>query len=105
MLTNINKGIQGGFMQQKKHVVYGVHITERLRHVPDVQHVLSEYGCFIKMRLGLHEVDDKYCSPNGLILLEMSGEEPKCQELFDKLNAIEGVEVKKMIFEHPSASC
>jgi len=92
-------------MVRKNHIVYGVHITERLRHVPDVQHLLSEYGCFIKPRLGLHEVDEKFCSPNGLLILEMAGDERKCQELFDKLNAVEGVEVKKIVFEHPSASC
>lgn len=88
-------------MEKKRHLIYGVHITERLRHVPTVQNLFSEYGCYIKMRLGLHDVDDRSCSPNGLILLEMYGDETKCRELFDKLNAVEGVEVKEMIFEHP----
>lgn len=89
-------------MAKAKHLIYGVHITERLKHVPSVQHLLSEYGCYIKTRLGLHEVSERACSPNGLLILEMFGEEAKCHELFDKLNAIEGVEVKEIIFEHPA---
>jgi hypothetical protein len=86
----------------ERHVIYGVHITERLKHVPTVQGLLSEYGCFIKTRLGLHEVSEKFCSPNGMLILEMFGDEKKCRELFDKLNAVEGVEVKQMVFAHPT---
>ncbi len=88
-------------MPLKKHILFGVHITDRLKHVDAVQHLLSEYGCHIKTRLGLHEVSDKFCSPNGLLILEMVGDETKCLELADKLGAIEGIEVQKMIFDHP----
>ncbi|NLX05950.1 MAG: hypothetical protein GXY33_12495 [Phycisphaerae bacterium] len=88
-------------MNVRNHLIFGVHITERIRHVPTVQQLLSEYGCYIKTRLGLHEVDQNSCSPNGLLVLEMFGDEAKCQELFEKLNAVEGVEVKKIVFGHP----
>lgn len=88
-------------MPMKKHILFGVHITDRLRHVDVVQHLLSEYGCNIKTRLGLHEVSEKFCSPNGLLILEMAGDEKKCMELADKLAAVEGIEVQKMIFDHP----
>ena len=58
-----------------KHIVVGVHVTDRLEHVPQVQGLLSEYGCYIKTRLGLHEVggNGMCCSKNGLLLLEMTG--------------------------------
>jgi hypothetical protein len=88
-------------MPMKKHIVFGVHVTDRLRHVDSVQHLLSEYGCNIKTRLGLHEVSEKFCSPNGLLILEMAGDEKKSMELADKLAAVEGIEVQKMIFDHP----
>jgi len=81
------------------HIILGVHITDRFTNVPEVQHLFTEYGCNIKTRLGLHEVESK-CSTNGLILLEMHGEEPRCHELADKLNALEGLEVQKMVFVH-----
>jgi hypothetical protein len=85
---------------QAKHIIFGVHINDRVREVPDVQQVLTAYGCNIKTRIGLHRVDEQFCSPRGLILLEMFGDEPTCHELADKLAALEGVEVQKMIFEH-----
>jgi len=34
------------------------------------------------------------------VLLEMAGDEKSIFELLDKLGAIEGVDVQKMVFEH-----
>ena len=85
---------------KEKHIIYGVHITDRLHHVSQVQDLLTKYGCNIKTRLGLHETSDKFCSPNGMLILEMIGDEKTCRELYEKLNAVEGVEVKEIIFEH-----
>lgn len=85
----------------QKHIVFGVHITDRVKHVPDVQKTFTDYGCYIKTRLGLHEGSPTVCSPNGLILLEMIGEEAKCFEMAKRLRAIQGVDVKEMVFEHP----
>jgi hypothetical protein len=83
------------------HIILGVHITDRIKHVKSVQELLTEYGCNIKTRLGLHEVDGNSCSPNGLLILELVGDPARCQQLGDKLNALEGVEVQKMAFAHP----
>lgn len=85
---------------ESKHIIFGVHITDRLAHAIDVQKLFGEYGCHIKTRLGLHDVNENICSPRGLVLLEMVGDETRCMELKDKLNAITGVEVQQMIFEH-----
>jgi hypothetical protein len=85
---------------KKTHLVMAVHITDRLRRVPDVQQLFSEFGCYIKVRLGLHEAQDTVCSPNGLILLDMLYDPKACGELADKLSAIEGVEVKTIEFGH-----
>jgi ACT domain-containing protein len=87
-------------VKKVKHVILGVHITDRAIHVPKVQDLLTQYGCSIKTRLGLHAASDEFCSPNGLILLEMAGPEGPIDELVKKLRALEGVEVQKMVFEH-----
>ena len=84
----------------EKHIILGVHITDRVQHATEVQAVFTEFGRGIKTRLGLHRVDANACSPAGLILLELCGEEARCDEMAAKLNAIEGVEAKKMVFEH-----
>jgi len=82
------------------HIIYGIHVTDRMRDAEGVQNLLSEYGCYIKTRIGLHDVNEKYCSPHGVILLEMFGDPAICMELKRKLEAIGGVDVKEMVFTH-----
>ena len=85
---------------EEPHVIYGVHVTNRAAQIPSVQGLLSEYGCNIKTRIGLHHIDENVCSPRGLILLEMFGDPATCRELKTKLASLEGVEVQEMVFEH-----
>ena len=87
-------------MMEEPHVIYGVHVTSRAAQAPDVQSLLTQYGCNIKTRVGLHHVDEEVCSPRGLILLEMLGDLTTCQELKTKLASINGVDVQEMIFPH-----
>lgn len=87
-------------MEQSKHLICGVHITDRLQHAVEVQEILTGYGRYIQTRLGLHEVGAESSSPNGVILMEFIGEEAKFQEFTLKLAKIEGVEVKQMVFDH-----
>ena len=69
-----------------KHIVYGVHLADRLKEATDVQKIFTDYGCNIKTRLGLHDVDSNFCATNGIILLEMCGDENKCEEMATKKN-------------------
>ncbi|MFW5878885.1 MAG: hypothetical protein ACOCVR_03615, partial [Myxococcota bacterium] len=85
---------------KEDHVIAAVHVTERLTRVPEVQKLLSDYGCNIKTRLGLHETGPDACSPNGLLISELVGDPSDCKALVDKLDAIEGVEAKSMTFKH-----
>ncbi|MFA7257505.1 MAG: hypothetical protein WC047_08035 [Kiritimatiellales bacterium] len=83
-----------------KHIVVGVHITERVKHAGEVQKVFTEFGCQIRTRLGLHEADKGVCSPNGMILLDMVDDDAKVASMIQKLTSITGVEVQSMVFEH-----
>jgi len=83
-----------------KHIVVGVHITERVKLAGEVQKVFTEFGCQIRTRLGLHEADKGVCSPNGLIILELVDDDAKVASLKKKLSAIDGVEVQSMAFDH-----
>ncbi|NCA83766.1 MAG: hypothetical protein EOM72_13690 [Opitutae bacterium] len=73
----------------------GVHVAQRTKHTAKVQQILSDYGCSIRTRLGLHEADDNVCSPNGLILLEVVS---RAGALAQALAKVPGVTVKKMVF-------
>jgi hypothetical protein len=83
-----------------KHIILGVHITDRLKEAAEVQRLLTQYGANIKTRLGLHEVQEKSAGPNGLLLLELVGGNKPAKELAAKLNKLAGVEVKSFTFEH-----
>jgi len=85
---------------EERHLIYGVHVTNRANQAGKVQELLSQYGCNIKTRIGLHHVGNDACSPRGLIILEMYGDDAICRELAEKLTALQGVEVKEMVFEH-----
>ena len=78
--------------------ILGVHITDRVKNVADVQEILTKFGCTIKTRLGLHEVKDDFCARNGLIILELSGSSEEYVKLENELLKIKGLEVKKMVF-------
>lgn len=82
-----------------KYVIVGVHITNRVKHVRAIQQVFTEYGCQIKTRLGLHDAGEGFCSPNGLVLLEMVGAASDTAAMVRKLKAIAGVVVKKIEFK------
>lgn len=87
-------------MTEARHIVLGVHITDRVHHAHVVQDLFTEYGRSIKTRIGLHDVSETFCSPNGLVVLEMAGDEGPVFEMIEKIEAVEGVDVQQMIFAH-----
>ena len=81
-----------------QHIILGIHIGDRLKNAVDVQKVFTEYGCNIKTRIGLHDVDDRSCSPSGVVLIEFFGGEDEAATMMAKLAAVQGVQVQKMVF-------
>lgn len=79
-----------------KHTIFGVHITHRVTEVPAVQAVLTKYGCSIRTRLGIHDVDENSCSAGGLLLIDVIG--PDGEHFYEELSRIEGVDVQRMDF-------
>ncbi|HPO17265.1 MAG TPA: hypothetical protein PLI09_27775 [Candidatus Hydrogenedentes bacterium] len=83
-----------------KHIILGVHVQNRARDAAKVQKILSENGCIIKTRLGLHEVDENFCAAGGVVLLELRGDGKQANALAKQLGALKDIEVKKMVFAH-----
>lgn len=79
--------------------VLGINITNRESTVALVQNVLAKFGCSIRTRLGLHNIDSEACAGCGLILLELYGDPLEFRKLENELLKIEGTEVKKMVFK------
>ena len=82
------------------HIILGIHVTNRLKNAVDVQKVFTEYGCNIKTRVGLHDVDADVCSPSGVVLIEFFGSDAEATAMKAKLDEVEGVHVQKMVFGH-----
>jgi hypothetical protein len=87
-------------MAKEKHIVIGIHIQNRVKQVPDIQKMFTQFGCNIKTRLGLHEASPNACSPAGLILLETTGDESQINALVNQLSSHDGIDVQKMVFDH-----
>lgn len=77
------------------HNIMAVLINHRSKKAPEVQNVLTKHGCAIKMRLGLHETDN-VCSEEGLVLLQLAGDENENKALESELNALEGITAKTL---------
>ena len=79
--------------------IMGIMISDRMTEASALQKVLTDNGCIIKTRLGLHEVTDKNCSRKGLLILELIGTKDDWSKLESEAKAIQGIEVKYMDFE------
>lgn len=73
-------------------------VTDRSQEITALQQALAKFGCAIKTRLGLHEVNDDRCAPGGLILLELTGDPAEFVKLENELLKIDGLQVRKMVF-------
>ena len=72
---------------------------QRVETAHQVQDVLTQYGCYIRVRLGLHDSMVDTCSPKGLILLQLYGDCVPLQEIEEALTAIPSVKVKYMTLD------
>ncbi|ANZ45100.1 hypothetical protein [Cloacibacillus porcorum] len=75
--------------------IMAVRIYNRDKCAVEVQRVLTEYGCSILTRLGLHDQSTPgTCSPAGLLVLQLCCCNETSRELESKLNALEGVKAQ-----------
>ena len=74
-----------------------VKIGSRRERSPEVQEVLSKFGCSIKMRLGLHETED-VCSDEGLLILQLTGERDEMKKLEKALESMKDISARLVEF-------
>ncbi|MDU2066200.1 MAG: hypothetical protein E6713_15400 [Sporomusaceae bacterium] len=68
----------------------------RVETAKAVQDVLTKYGCFIRVRLGIHDSAVDQCSNSGMILLQLCGENLPASEMEQELQSIPYVKVRYM---------
>jgi len=79
-----------------KITIIGIRFDENKSQNGEVQKLLTNFGCTIRTRLGLNDAD--YGKNGALIILELVGDQNEMNNLVEKLENIEGVDVQKMIF-------
>lgn len=77
--------------------IMGIKLDNRTQTAVEFQKVLTHFGCSIKTRLGLHDVNDNVCAPNGLILLEVINDE-EAAKMKEELLEIPNLELQTMKF-------
>lgn len=78
-------------------IILGIKTEDRENSAKKIQNILTKYGCYIKTRLGLHDISGEKCPHYGLILLEIPFKEHSVlieKKLFD----IDGIEIQRMEF-------
>lgn len=73
-----------------------VKIESRREDSVKVQDVLTQYGCSIKTRLGLHETEN-ICSDEGLLILQLTGDREEMTKLETALNELSHVQAKMVM--------
>ena len=71
--------------------IIGVRVNHRVANAVGLQELLTKYGCNIKLRVGLHETSEKYCSDDGVIMLQVCGEKSELEAMVSALNSVEGI--------------
>jgi len=78
--------------------ILGVLLRKRVQSSESFQEIISRHGCIIKTRIGIHNVANNVCSPDGVILLDIIGDDAEIAALENDIKSIEGAEVQKMSF-------
>ncbi len=81
----------------KHSMIMAILIDKRTDAAPTVQRILTEHGCIIKTRLGMHE--SSTCADEGMIILDLTADNTEVEALEAELKSVEGVNVKSMVLD------
>jgi uncharacterized protein with ACT and thioredoxin-like domain len=77
--------------------IVAVKVGNREGVAQDMQRILTEHGCSIKVRLGLHDMPPDACSPQGLVLMEVAGVESDIRAMVKKLDSLPDTKAKHIV--------
>jgi len=76
-----------------------VFLSNRVETAVKFQQILTENGCIIKTRLGLHEGTEQECKNYGLIFIELMGTVDENKKLAIQLKTIANLKVEHVVME------
>lgn len=62
--------------------IIGISVNNRAAESQQIQEILTKYGCYIKTRIGLHDMGEYKCLNYGIVLIEVID---KINEIYDEL--------------------
>ncbi len=74
--------------------ILAVKVDGRTSNAVHVQEILTKYGCNIKTRVGFHEASESHCAMDGVIILQLFGEDDVAEAMCGELDKLEGVSPK-----------
>lgn len=74
----------------------GLRVNHRHANALKLQAMLTEFGCNIKLRVGLHETNENACSDDGVIMLQACGDRAVIDNMLRSFGTLEGVTAKLM---------
>lgn len=77
-------------------VIIGIKLKEKTSNSVELQKVLTEYNCDIKLRIGINN-SSFFCSSFGIILLQIDSLDSAIK-IENSLINISGIELERMIF-------
>lgn len=67
--TNKEQKKKRGFVMNCYYII-GLRVDHRRSNALNLQKALTEFGCNIRLRVGLHETSEEFCSDDGVIMLQ-----------------------------------
>ena len=72
--------------------IIGISVSNRKEEAAKLQDILTEYGCVIKTRIGLHDMGEYKCLNYGIVLIEVID---KINEIYDELTKHWHIQIMK----------
>lgn len=72
--------------------IIGISVDNRREEAQKLQDILTEYGCYIKTRIGLHDMGEYKCLNYGIVLIEVVD---KINQIYDELSKHWNVQIMK----------
>lgn len=73
-------------------------VKNRTKDAPQLQSILTNHGCIIKTRVGMHEVAN--CAEDGLIMLHLCGKEEAINDLEKSINSLSEIRARTMLLDY-----
>lgn len=72
--------------------IIGISVDNRQEDSQKLQEILTKYGCYIKTRIGLHDMGEYKCLNYGIVLIEVID---KINEIYDELSRYWTIQIMK----------